>query len=85
MAAEKKAGKSKAAEEKKSARTSENDSAEDLSSEVNEPRWSVVSFEKRVAGNLVYAEAVERLEQLRAQKIAGLCIITDEAAARISD
>lgn len=53
-------------------------------SELNAPRWSVVSFEKCVAKNLSYAEAAEELGRLRKQKVSGLCIITDEAAARIS-
>ena len=57
--------------------------AKDFSSEVNEPRWSVVSFEKCAAKNLTYAAAVEKLKQLAAEKVSGLCIITDEAAARI--
>jgi hypothetical protein len=52
-------------------------------SELNEPRWSVVSFEARAASNLTYEQAAEKLAELAAQKVAGLCIITDEAAARI--
>lgn len=78
MAAEKRAGKNKAAANK-------NRSAEENpASELNAPRWSVVSFEKRVAKNLLYAEAVEKLAQFRARKISGLCVVTDEAAARIA-
>ncbi|HEY0429054.1 MAG TPA: hypothetical protein VGC76_14835 [Pyrinomonadaceae bacterium] len=57
---------------------------EEFSSELNEPRWAVVSFEKTVAGNLTYAEAEQKRQQLENEKVAGLCIITDEAAARIS-
>ncbi len=57
--------------------------AENFSSELNEPRWSVVSFERRAAKNLTYAEAVEKLDRLAAKKVAGLCVITDEAAKRI--
>ena len=52
-------------------------------SELYEPRWSVVSFEARAASNLTYAQAAQKLAKLDAQKVAGLCIITDEAAARI--
>ena len=58
---------------------------EDFSSEINEARWSVVSFEKRVAKNLTYAEAAKKMKNLAAKKVAGLCIITNEAAARISN
>lgn len=71
--------KSQAAEGEK-----KEDSAEDFASEMEAPRWSVVSFEKRVAKNLTYAEAIGKLEQLKTEKTAGLCIITDEAAERIS-
>ena len=53
-------------------------------SELNEPRWSVVSFEICVANNLTYAQAEQKLKELEAAKVSGLCIITDEAAARIS-
>ncbi len=52
-------------------------------SELNEPCWSVVSFEARAASNLTYAQAAEKAAELAAQKVPGLCIITDEAAARI--
>ena len=54
-----------------------------FSDELNVPRWSVVSFEKCIAGNLTYAEASAKLSELDAEKVSGLCIITDEAAARI--
>ena len=53
-------------------------------SELREPRWSVVSFETRVAKNLSYEEAERKIAELESQKIAGLCLITDEAAERIS-
>lgn len=56
---------------------------EDFSSELNEPRWSVVSFENCVANNLTYVQAEQKLKELEAAKVAGLCIITDEAAERI--
>ena len=58
---------------------------EELTSEMNEPNWSVVTFENRRAGNLTYQQAVETLEKLAAEKVAGLCIITDEAAERIKN
>lgn len=57
---------------------------EDFSSEMSAPRWSVVSFEICVANNLTYVQAEQKLKELEAAKVAGLCIITDEAAARIS-
>jgi len=54
-----------------------------FANELNEARWSVVSFEKCVAKNLTYSQAEEKLVKLGAEKIAGLCIVSDEAAARI--
>jgi hypothetical protein len=73
-----------AVEEKENqAETTQKD--EDFSSELNEPRWSVVSFENCVAKNLTYAQAEQKLKELEAAKVSGLCIITDEAAARIAD
>lgn len=56
----------------------------EISSELNEPRWSVVSFESVAVRGLPYAEARNWLEKLQKQNISGLCIVTDEAAARIS-
>ena len=58
--------------------------AEDALSELNAPRWSVVTFETCAASGLTYDEAAEELKNLHAKKISGLCIITDEAARRIS-
>jgi len=55
----------------------------DLSSELNEPRWSVVSFESRAANGLTYEEAARKLAELAAEKVSGLCIITDEAGEKV--
>jgi hypothetical protein len=71
-------------DEKNAESADEETSHETNTSELNLPQWSVVSFEKSVAGNLTYAEAIEKLNELDAQKIAGLCIITDEAAERLN-
>ncbi len=57
--------------------------AEDFSVELGEPRWSVVTFEKCVEKGLTYDEAFSRMEKLRSENKFGLCILTDEAAARI--
>jgi len=57
----------------------------DASSELNQPRWSVVSFESVAVRGLTYTDARNWLEKLQKQNIAGLCIVTDEAAARISE
>lgn len=58
-------------------------SDEDFSSELNQPRWSVVSFEKVKLQSLTYAEASQKLKEYADEGISGLCIVTDEAAARI--
>lgn len=60
--------------------------AEEAVEEVNEleePVWSVVSFDECEAGGLTYAQAVKLLDELDANHIPGLCIITDEAARRL--
>ena len=53
-----------------------------VSSELDEPRWSVVSFDKREAGGLTYHQAAVLMPKLEAYRINGLCIITDDAAKR---
>ncbi len=68
---------------KRKTAANKNASAE-ITSEINAPRWSIVSFEKVEAKNLIYAEAGEKINQLEARKVSGLCIVTDEAAGRIS-
>jgi len=60
-------------------------SSKSFANELNEPRWSVVTFERCAASNLTYAEAAQELEKLYAKKIAGLCIITDEAAEKVKN
>lgn len=62
----------------------ENASTEDFPDELREAFWSVVSFEKCEASSLTYPEAEQRIKELEAQNISGLCIVTDETAARIS-
>lgn len=57
---------------------------EDYKSELDEPIWSVVTFEKVAASGLTYNEAFEKLEKLKSEKVSGLCVVTDEAAARLN-
>lgn len=52
-------------------------------SELEQPRWSVISFEHREGGGLTYAQAVQLLNDLDSRKIPGLAIVADEAAARL--
>jgi hypothetical protein len=85
MAAEKKENQKKAQTGKPTATPvrKENASAEDFPKELRLPVWSVISFEKREASGLTYPEAEQKLSELEAQKVSGLCIVTDEVAARI--
>ena len=52
-------------------------------SELDQPRWSVVSFDIREASGLTYAEAIKLLAEKEAAGVYGLCIVTDEAATRV--
>ena len=52
--------------------------------ELHQPLWSVISFERCEAARLVYDEAFKILEDLEAQGIAGLCIVTDSAAENVA-
>jgi hypothetical protein len=78
-----KSDKAATAQKMKVAPSTKTASDEDLSSELNAPQWSVVSFETRLASGLTYDGAAKKMKQLKAKKISGLCIITDEAAERI--
>ena len=49
--------------------------------ELDEPRWSVVSFDKVEAGGLTYAQASVLMNELDSRGVAGLCTVTDDAAA----
>jgi hypothetical protein len=51
--------------------------------DLDEPRRSVVSFDQTEAGGLTYRQAVLLLNELERNDIAGLCIVTEEAAQRI--
>lgn len=57
---------------------------EQVESELLEPRWSIVSFDRREAVGLTYAEAMKKMAELEAQNISGLCIVTDETGSRLS-
>ena len=56
----------------------------DPASELDLPQWSLVSFEECEASGLTYAQAVALLEEKDAAGVYGLCIITDQAAAKIT-
>ena len=52
--------------------------------ELEQAAWSVITFEGVAVSNLTYEEAHQWLDKLSQQKISGLCIVTDEAAARMA-
>ena len=56
---------------------------ETVVSELEEPRWSVVSFDGLAAAGLTYSQAVKVMAELDAERIAGLCIVTDEASRNL--
>lgn len=76
-------------EEDQSLETAQNvapsDEAEEFSSELNQPCWSVVTYKSVAASHLTYQEAMQWAEDLKKQGISGLCIVADAAAARVSD
>jgi len=51
-------------------------------SDLEEPRWSVVSFSGLEAGGLTYSQATALIDELEKHDITGLCVVTDEAARR---
>ena len=54
------------------------------SKELREPVWAVISFDRCVARDLTYPEAETQLKDLAAQKVSGLCIVSNAAAARMT-
>ena len=56
-----------------------------IESELTLPRWSLVSFDKREAGGLTYSQAAKLMSELDAHGIAGLCVVTDQAASRLKN
>lgn len=56
--------------------------AEDFACELNQPCWSVITYKSIAVSHLTYEEATQWAEDLKKQGISGLCVITDDAAAR---
>ena len=52
--------------------------------ELEQPRWSVVSFDQMEAGGLTHLQASKLMGELDSHGVAGLCIVTDEAAERMT-
>ena len=51
--------------------------------ELNEGRWAVMSERGCEALGLTYAQARELEQRLRAERVSGLCVITDAAGRRL--
>jgi hypothetical protein len=52
--------------------------------ELDNPIWSVISFDRCEAYGLTHSQAVEKMIELECQNVSGLCIVTDKAAGRIN-
>ncbi len=77
-----KSDKAATAQNKKITPTAEAVSDKIFLSEMNDPRWSVISFERCESTNLTYDKAVQKLQKLAAKGISGLCVVTSEAAEK---
>lgn len=53
-------------------------------SRLDDPVWAVISFDGLQAGGLTYEQAQDLMFEFDAQGVAGLCVVTDEAATRIT-
>jgi hypothetical protein len=51
-------------------------------SELNEPRWAVISERGIETSNVTYSQALELEQTLGEQGIHGRCVVTTEAAHR---
>ncbi len=68
-----------------SKKTVSGDAAEtDVGNELERQEWSVISFGRPEAKGLTYAEAVQLIADFEKRGIAGLCIVTDDAAERLA-
>jgi hypothetical protein len=52
-------------------------------SELNERRWAVLSERGCEDAGLSYGEAAAMVARLRGERISGLCVVTDTAAAHL--
>jgi len=62
----------------------ESDEPEVIGCDIEQPIWSVVSFDKLEAGGLTYAQAAKLIGELDVNGVAGLCIVTDAAASHMA-
>jgi hypothetical protein len=52
--------------------------------ELNKRQWAVISERGSEATNLSYEEAAQLARELARARIYGLCVVTNEAAARLT-
>jgi len=52
-------------------------------SELNERRWAVLSERGCEDAGLSYEDAAAMVARLKAERVSGLCVITDAAAAHV--
>ena len=52
-------------------------------SELNERRWAVLSERGCEETGLSYGEAAAAVARLKAERVSGLCVVTDAAAAHL--
>ena len=83
MSAKKSKPESDATAQNDQAAPAEDEMVEELESDFTNNLWSVVTFEECAASGLTYPEAMAKMAELRTENVSGLCIVTDEAAARI--
>jgi hypothetical protein len=57
---------------------------QELVSELGQEKWTVISERGREASGLVYEEARRVVHKLTGEGRHGLCIVTDEAAQRMT-
>ncbi len=53
--------------------------------ELEDPRWSVITFDSVIAQHLTYQEAMNLSRKLEQERQNGVCIVTDEAACRMKE
>ena len=54
-------------------------------SDLDKACWSLVSFDQIEAGGLIYRQAAELITLLDGHGITGLCVVTDDTAARMKN
>lgn len=56
---------------------------DDHTNELSARNWAVISFDRCEEAGLTYAEAAQKMHELESRRVAGLCVVTAAAAARL--